>query len=84
MGDFRNRSLLAGVILAAGGAAIAVAGPNGPSVVGGSATISGAGSNSVTINQSSQNAIINWQTFRRAGSLATTKASSASSLRPAW
>jgi filamentous hemagglutinin family protein len=38
-------------------------GPNGGTVVGGSATISGQGTSSVTINQSSQNAIINWQTF---------------------
>ena len=41
----------------------AKAGPAGGTVVGGSATISGAGSSSVTINQSSQNAIINWSTF---------------------
>src|SRR5580692_724305 len=41
----------------------AVAGPNGGTVVGGSATIQGQGSAAVTINQSSQNAIINWQTF---------------------
>jgi filamentous hemagglutinin family protein len=40
-----------------------VAGPNGGTVVGGSATIQGQGSAAVTINQSSQNAIINWQTF---------------------
>src|SRR5207237_185022 len=32
-------------------------------VVGGSATIQGQGTNSLTVNQSSQNAIINWQTF---------------------
>jgi filamentous hemagglutinin family protein len=41
----------------------AAGGPNGGTVVGGSATIAGAGSNSVTINQSTQSAIINWQTF---------------------
>jgi filamentous hemagglutinin family protein len=41
----------------------AIAGPNGGSVVGGSATILGQGSGSVTINQSSQSAIINWATF---------------------
>src|SRR5580692_1760081 len=41
----------------------AVAGPNGGTVVGGSATIQGQGSASVIINQSSLNAVINWQTF---------------------
>jgi len=66
MGGYCNRILLCGAILAAGWAAIAVAGPNGPTVVGGSATVSGPGSGSVTINQSSQNAIINWQTFNLA------------------
>src|SRR6202165_5333127 len=39
------------------------AGPNGATVVGGSATISGQGSSSVTVNQSSGSAIINWTTF---------------------
>src|ERR1700681_821575 len=39
------------------------AGPNGGNVVGGSATIQGQGTGSLTINQSSQNAIINWVTF---------------------
>src|ERR1700681_1472983 len=39
------------------------AGPNGGTVVGGSATIQGQGSGSVTINQSSQSTIINWATF---------------------
>ncbi|HLH93833.1 MAG TPA: hypothetical protein VKW08_01810, partial [Xanthobacteraceae bacterium] len=41
----------------------AAAGPNGGAVVGGSATIQGQGTSAVTINQLSQNAIINWQTF---------------------
>lgn len=41
----------------------AVAGPEGGSVVGGSATISNSGSGNVTVNQSSQNAVINWHTF---------------------
>ncbi len=40
----------------------AMAGPNGGTVVGGSATIQGQGSAAVTFNQASQNAIINWQT----------------------
>jgi filamentous hemagglutinin family protein len=39
------------------------AGPNGGTVVGGSASIQGQGSGSVSINQSSQSAIINWATF---------------------
>jgi filamentous hemagglutinin family protein len=39
------------------------AGPNGATVVGGSASVQGAGTSSVTVNQSSQNAVINWQTF---------------------
>src|SRR5690242_8290546 len=43
--------------------ATAQAGPNGGSVVGGSATIQGQGSANVVVNQFSQNAIINWNTF---------------------
>jgi filamentous hemagglutinin family protein len=39
------------------------AGPTGGSVGGGSATIQGDGTGAVTINQTSHNAIINWQTF---------------------
>jgi len=39
------------------------AGPAGGTVVGGSATITGQGSSSVTINQSSGSAVINWNTF---------------------
>src|ERR1700720_4427463 len=39
------------------------AGPNGGTVVGGSATIQGQGTGAVTINQATQNAIINWSTF---------------------
>jgi filamentous hemagglutinin family protein len=56
-------SLLAISGLLALGTAPAFAGPNGPSVVGGSATVSGAGTASVTITQSSPSAIINWNTF---------------------
>ena len=41
----------------------AVAGPEGGTVVGGAATISGQGSAHVIVNQSSQNAIVNWNTF---------------------
>ncbi len=61
----RAAGLVTVVVLAAAPllAAPAVAGPNGGTVVGGSATIQGQGSAAVTINQASQNAIINWQTF---------------------
>ena len=39
------------------------ANPSGPNVVGGSATVSGLGTSHVTINQTSNQAIINWQSF---------------------
>ena len=39
------------------------ANPMGPSVVGGEATVSGLGTPQVTINQASQQAILNWQSF---------------------
>ncbi len=42
---------------------IVLANPTGPAVVGGSATVSGLGTSQVTINQASQQAIINWQSF---------------------
>src|ERR1700726_4755312 len=59
-----TRVTLAGLVTVAVLAALpADAGPNGGTVVGGSATIQGQGGPSVTINQSSQNAIINWATF---------------------
>src|SRR5215510_1174836 len=41
----------------------AAANPLGGQVVGGSATIQGQGTSTVTVTQSSQNAIINWNTF---------------------
>jgi filamentous hemagglutinin family protein len=41
----------------------AMAGPNGATVVGGSATVQGQGTSNVTVNQTSQSAIINWNTF---------------------
>src|SRR3984885_10796703 len=65
MGLSRQRTLLLLpiAVMASATAGFAVAGPNGGTVVGGSATIQGQGSAAVTINQSSQNAIINWQTF---------------------
>jgi filamentous hemagglutinin family protein len=43
--------------------ASAVAGPNGASVVGGSATVQGQGTANVVVNQTSNSAIINWNTF---------------------
>ena len=50
-------------LLALGAVPYAFGGPNGGTVVGGSATISNQGTSSVTINQSSGSAIINWNTF---------------------
>src|SRR5258708_15606631 len=49
--------------LLARGAAPAVGGPAGGTVVGGSATIQGQGGPAVIVNQSSNSAIINWNTF---------------------
>ena len=56
--------ILSSAALVSMAAGLAVAGPNGGTVVGGSATIQGQGqgSGSVTIDQSSQSAIINWAT----------------------
>src|SRR5258705_8601130 len=59
---FRN-VLLASTALLALGAGAVNAGPDGPVVVGGSATVSGAGTSSTVINQNSNRAIINWNTF---------------------
>jgi filamentous hemagglutinin family protein len=47
--------------------AAATAGPNGASVVGGSATVQGQGTPNVVVNQTSQSAIINWNTFNIGG-----------------
>jgi filamentous hemagglutinin family protein len=59
-----TRVTLAGLVTVAVLASLpADADPNGGTVVGGSATILGQGTSSVTINQSSQNAVINWATF---------------------
>jgi filamentous hemagglutinin family protein len=55
--------VLLAAALASGAAGSAFAGPNGGTVIGGSATIQGAGTGSVIVNQSSQRAIINWNTF---------------------
>src|SRR5215467_2134603 len=40
-----------------------LAGPDGANVVGGSVTVSGAGTPNVRVDQSSNRAIINWNTF---------------------
>ncbi len=58
----RNLLLTATALLALG-ATPGVAGPEGPPVVGGAATITGAGTSSVTVNQSTGRAIVNWHTF---------------------
>src|SRR5262245_64258866 len=55
--------LMASTALLALGVAPAGAQPTGPTVVGGSATVIGAGTNSVIINQPTEKAIINWNTF---------------------
>src|SRR6478752_35425 len=55
--------LLATTPLLALGLTQATAGPEGASVVGGSATIQGQGGPAVIVNQSSSSAIINWNTF---------------------
>src|ERR1700758_2862962 len=41
-------------------------GPNGGTVGGGTATISGAGTGTVVVNQQTPSAVINWQTFNLA------------------
>ncbi|HEY6257494.1 MAG TPA: filamentous hemagglutinin N-terminal domain-containing protein, partial [Xanthobacteraceae bacterium] len=64
--------LLAGTALVSVGTSLAVAGPDGGKVVGGSATIQGQGTGSVTINQSSQRAVINWNTFNIGAGQTTT------------
>jgi filamentous hemagglutinin family protein len=45
---------------------VVLANPTGPAVVGGQATVSGLGTSHVTIDQTSQQAIISWQTFNNA------------------
>ena len=55
--------LLATTPLLALGLTQASAGPEGASVVGGAATISGQGGPAVIVNQSTSSAVINWNTF---------------------
>jgi hypothetical protein len=50
----------------------AIGGPDGATVVGGSASVQGAGTSSVTVNQTSQNAVINRSTFNIGASEITT------------
>src|SRR5262245_20030153 len=57
----RNLVLTTSALLALGSAGMA--GPEGAQVVGGSATVTGQGTGSVIINQTSNRAIINWNTF---------------------
>src|SRR5436190_16766751 len=48
------------------------AGPDGPVVVGGQATVTGAGTANVQVNQTTNNAIINWNTFNIGAGQTTT------------
>src|SRR5215471_7171305 len=59
---FRNLALATTALLPLG-IGFALANPLGGTVVGGGATINGQGSASVTVNQSTERAIINWNTF---------------------
>ncbi|MBX9828490.1 MAG: S8 family serine peptidase [Xanthobacteraceae bacterium] len=58
-----RKLLLATSALVPLGLASALANPLGGQVVGGSAAIGGTGTSTVTVTQSSQNAVINWQSF---------------------
>src|SRR5262245_36921920 len=64
--------LLASTALLMLGALPGSAGPDGPVVVGGQATVTGAGSANVQINQTSNSAIINWNTFNIGAGQTTT------------
>jgi large exoprotein involved in heme utilization and adhesion len=59
---FRNLVLMSTALIALD-IGPAAGGPAGGTVVGGSATIQGQGGPTVTVNQSSNSAIINWNTF---------------------
>lgn len=68
MGTTFSRRLLAATLIAFHAIqwvipTVLLANPAGPSVVGGHATVSGVGTSHVTINQASQQAILNWQSF---------------------
>ena len=62
MQRFRTLLLTTSALLPLG-LAIALANPQGPQVVGGSATVQGQGTPTVTVTQQSNSAIINWNTF---------------------
>jgi filamentous hemagglutinin family protein len=62
MARFRS-TLLATTALMPLGVLAAAANPLGSQVVGGSANVSGQGTSTVTVTQSTEKAIINWQTF---------------------
>src|SRR3954468_9065645 len=64
--------LLASTALLVLGALPGSAGPDGPVVVGGQATVTGAGSANVQVNQTSNSAIINWNTFNIGAGQTTT------------
>src|SRR5712675_3164949 len=64
--------LLASTALLVLGALPGSAGPDGPVVVGGQATVTGAGSANVQVNQTTNNAIINWNTFNIGAGQSTT------------
>jgi len=63
----RRMLMLSGAALVSVGAGVAMAGPDGGTVVRGSASIQGQGTGSVTINQASQNTVINWDLQYRQG-----------------
>src|SRR5258708_1337805 len=64
--------IVAGIITLVFGSLPASADPMGGNVAGGSATIQGSGTGNVTVNQSSQRAIINWSTFNIGSGQTTT------------
>src|ERR1700716_43467 len=62
MARFRN-TLLATTAMMPLGVIAAAANPLGSQVVGGTANVQGQGTSRVTVTQSTDKAIINWQTF---------------------
>src|SRR5262245_14254968 len=56
-------ALFASTALIPLGLAVAIANPLGPTVVGGTATVTGVNTPKVTVTQTTPNAAINWQTF---------------------
>ena len=68
---FRTLLMTSTAVLALGVAPCVAQQPTGGTVVGGSASIGGTGGN-VTVNQSSQRAIINWTTFNIGAGTTTT------------